>query len=144
MKESALSESKDRRTAGMAEIAFPSGETRLVPAGTTLLELSREYESACKSTIVAAKVDNEIRETQDAPVMEIAFCWLGHGNVGALQDHFGLNLRGIGHGDDIRAGCRDQDITGEGREFGRVNDRRLGILQNFALPFFDGHKVCHI
>lgn len=62
MKESALSESKDRRTAGMAEIAFPSGETRLVPAGTTLLELSREYESACKSTIVAAKVDNEIME----------------------------------------------------------------------------------
>ncbi len=44
------------------KIRLPDGSERNVPQGTSLLELSKEYENGYPSTIVAAKVDNDIKE----------------------------------------------------------------------------------
>ena len=43
-------------------VTFPDGSTRLVDAGISLLELSKDWEKDFKYTIVAAKVNNDIKE----------------------------------------------------------------------------------
>lgn len=44
------------------KITFPNGDSMEVPKGTLLSEVSREYQKAFRTTIVAAKVDNDLRE----------------------------------------------------------------------------------
>ena len=46
----------------LIKISFPDGTSKELPNGMSLLELSAEFESRFKSTIVAAKVDNDIKE----------------------------------------------------------------------------------
>jgi uridine kinase len=46
----------------MIRVVFHDGNEKDVPEGTSLMELSKEYESRYKSPIVAAKVDNDIKE----------------------------------------------------------------------------------
>ena len=44
------------------KITFPSGDEQYVEKGTSLLELAEACKDSCRSTIVAAKVDNDIKE----------------------------------------------------------------------------------
>jgi uridine kinase len=44
------------------KITLPDGNDINVPSGISLLELSKDFESEFRSTIVAAKVDNDIKE----------------------------------------------------------------------------------
>jgi len=46
----------------MVRVSFPGGEVKLVPKGTSLLELSKDYEDKYKYPIVAAKVNNDVKE----------------------------------------------------------------------------------
>ncbi|MCX8128510.1 MAG: nucleoside kinase [Clostridia bacterium] len=48
--------------AKMIKIVFQDGKEKDVPEGISLIELSREYEGKYSSPIVAAKVDNDIKE----------------------------------------------------------------------------------
>jgi len=47
---------------GIIEITFPDGSKRGVPKGISLLELLEGYEKISKPPVVAAKVDNDIKE----------------------------------------------------------------------------------
>ncbi|MDP4179855.1 MAG: nucleoside kinase [Bacillota bacterium] len=44
------------------KVSFADGEEKLVPEGISLIELSKDYERKYKSTIIAAKVNNDIKE----------------------------------------------------------------------------------
>lgn len=44
------------------KVVFADGSIKDVPDGISLIELSKEYENEFKSTIIAAKVDNDIKE----------------------------------------------------------------------------------
>ncbi len=46
----------------LINVTFNDGSERLVPAGTTLLELSKDFKGKYPSTIVAGRVNNHIRE----------------------------------------------------------------------------------
>lgn len=46
----------------LIRVSFSGGSERLVPEGTSLYELSKAYESLYRSSIVAGKVDNDIKE----------------------------------------------------------------------------------
>lgn len=46
----------------MVKVSFPDGESRVVPHGISLLELSKDFEYKFRSAIVAAKVNNDIKE----------------------------------------------------------------------------------
>jgi len=43
-------------------VSFPDGTTKSYPSGITLLELSKEYQDKYTSTIMAGKVNNDIKE----------------------------------------------------------------------------------
>lgn len=49
------------------KVVFGSGEGRTVNVGTTLLELSGEFAGLCKTRIIAAKVNNDIKELSYQP-----------------------------------------------------------------------------
>ena len=46
----------------LIKITFPDGSEKDVPQGISLLELSMDCENCCKSAIVAAKVNNDVKE----------------------------------------------------------------------------------
>lgn len=46
----------------LIKVSFPDGREATVTEGTSLIELSKDFEASAKSVIVAAKVNNDIRE----------------------------------------------------------------------------------
>lgn len=46
----------------LLKVTLPGGKEKEVPKGTTLLELSKEFQKDYRSTIVAARINNDIRE----------------------------------------------------------------------------------
>ena len=44
------------------KVVFADGSSKDVPDGISLIELSKDYENEFKSTIIAAKVNNDIKE----------------------------------------------------------------------------------
>ena len=55
---------------GSIKVTMPSGEECHIPQGTSLLELSEQCRDMYRSVIIAAKVDNDIKELSFEPVRD--------------------------------------------------------------------------
>jgi len=140
----------NRNGAGMVTVTFPSGDTKEVAKGVSLLELSREYTDRYTSTIVAGKVDNDIKElnyelNQDCMV---EFIDLTHSDgfriyqrslcfvlIKAVNDLFPDRKVVIQHSISKGLYCEVQGNGELNEKEVRLIEKRMGELVDAAIPF---------